>query len=174
MDSRSVQSSYDPDDLSWDEDEYGLPTDEAEMTPGRSDRAARSLTAATFYQNSPPELQQNWGQKNLNFHDYHSDPMEISSTFWLPDITDWWQRQEETHSKYADLSYMACDIFSIILQLVGVEASNSLGQDVSGWRESETSGETLHEHVVVKQFSEANSGLYTGDDPVLDPSSTEN
>jgi len=69
----------------------------AETTPGQSDRAARLLTAASLYLNSPPEVPTNWGQDNLHPNDYHSDSMEISSTFWLPDITDWWRQLEETH-----------------------------------------------------------------------------
>jgi hypothetical protein len=36
---------------------------------------------------------------------------------------------------------------------VGVEASVSLGQDVIGWRQSKTTGETLRENVVVGQFA---------------------
>jgi len=93
MASRSGQSSYDPYDLSSDDDEYLMPTNVAETTPGRSDYAARLLTAARLYLNSPPELPQNWGQINPNLNDYHSDPMAISRTFWLPDITDWrWQQ----------------------------------------------------------------------------------
>jgi hypothetical protein len=109
--------------------------------------------AARFYLNSPPELQQNWGHINPNLNDYQSDPMEISSTFWLPDITDWWQQQEEMHSKYADLPNLSRDIFSIIRHGVGVEVSCSLGQDWTGWRQSKTTGETLHENVVVRQFA---------------------
>ena len=58
--------------------------------------------------------------------------MELGSTFWLPDITDWWCQEEETHSKYADLSNVGRDIFSIIPHGVGVEASFSLGRDVIG------------------------------------------
>jgi hypothetical protein len=69
----------------------------------------------------------NWGQINSNLYDYHCDPMEISSTFWIPDISDWWRQQEETHSNYADLSNVARDIFSVILHGVGVEANFSLG-----------------------------------------------
>jgi len=174
MASRSGQSSYDPYDLSSDDGEYLMATNVAETTPGRSDRAARLLTAARLYLNSPPELPQNWGQINPNLNDYHSDPMEISSTFWLPDITDWWRQQEETHSKYADLSNVARNIFSIIPHGDGVEASFSLGQDVIGRRQSKTTGETLREKVVVMQFARANSGLMAGDDPVLDPDSTDN
>ena len=61
--------------------------------------------------------------------------MEISSTLWLPDIADWWHREGETHLKYADLSNVGCDIFSIIPHSVGVEARVSLGRDVVGWRQ---------------------------------------
>jgi len=109
--SGSYQSSFDPYDLSSDDEEYLTTNNVAEMTPGRSDRAARLLTAARLDLNSPPEPPKNWGRINPNLNDYHSDPMEISSTFWIPDITDWWRQQEEMHSKYADLSNVACDIF---------------------------------------------------------------
>jgi len=173
MDSRSGQSSYAPYDLSSDDDEYLMPTNVAKTTPGRSDRAARVLTAARLYLNSPPELPQNWGQINPNLNDYHSDPMEINSTFWSQDITDRWRQQEETHSKYADLSNVAPDIFYIIPHGVGVEGSFSIGRDVIWWRQSKTPGETLRKKVVVKQFARANSGLLAGDNPVLDPDSTD-
>jgi hypothetical protein len=130
MASRSGQSSYDPYDLSRNENEYLMPTNVAETTLGRSNRTARLLTAARLHLNSPPELPQDWGQINPNLTDYHSDPMEICHTFWLPDITDRWREQDETHSKYADLSSVAHDIFSILPHAVGVEASFSLGRDV--------------------------------------------
>jgi len=174
MASRSGQSSYDSYDLSSDDKEYLMPNNVAETTPGRSDRAARLLTAARLYLNSHPELPQNWGQINPNLDDYHSNPMEISSTFWLPDITDWWRQQQETHSKYADLSNVAHDIFSIISHGVGVEASFSLRRDVIGWRQSKTTGETLCKKVVVRQFVRANNGLLAGDDPELDSTSADN
>jgi hypothetical protein len=45
---------------------------------------------------------------------------------------------------------------------------------VIGWRKSKTTGETLREKVVVRQFAQANSGLLAGDNPVLDPDSTDN
>jgi hypothetical protein len=77
--------------------------------------------------NSPPEAPNNWGQINPNLNDYHIDSMEISRIFSTLDITDWWRQQEETHSKYADLSNVAHDIFSIIPHGVGVEACFSLG-----------------------------------------------
>jgi len=100
--------------------------------------------------------------------------MEISSTFWIPDITDWWRQQEETHSNYADLSNVARDIFSIIPHGVGVEASFSLGRDVIGWRQSKTTGETLREKVMVRQFARANNGILAGTDPEFDTTNTEN
>ena len=171
---RSGQSSYDPYDVSSDGNEYLMPTNVAETTPARSDRAASLLTAGRLYLNTPPELTQNWGQINPNLNDYYSDPMEISSTFWLPDITDWWRQQQETHSNYADLSNEARNIFSIIPHSVEVQANFSLGRDVIGWRQSKTTGETLREKVVLRQFARANSGLLAGDDPVLDPDSTDN
>jgi len=146
----------------------------AETTPGPSGRVANLLTAAMLYLNSPPEAPHNWGQINPNLNDYHSDPMEISSTFWIPDITDWWRQQDETHSKYTDLSNVARDIFSIMHHGVGVEGSFSLGRDVIGWRQSKTTGETLHEKVIVRQFARANNGILAGTDPELDTTNTEN
>jgi hypothetical protein len=168
------QSSFDPYDLSSDNDEYIKPKCVAETTPGRSDRAVCLLTAARLYLNSPPESTKNWRKVNPNVNDYHSDPMEISSTLWLPDITDWWRQQEETHSKYADRSNVACDIFSIILHGVGVEASFSLGRYVIGGRQSTTTGETHREKVIIRQFARANNGILAGYGAVLDTAETEN
>jgi len=172
--SGSYQSSFDPYDMSSDDEEYLTPNNVAEMTPGRSDRAARLLTAARLYLNSPPEAPKNWGRINPNLNDYHSDPMEISSTFWIPDITDWWRQQEEMHSKFANLSNVARDMSSIIPHGVGVEASFSLGRDVIGWRQSKTTGETVCEKVVVRQLARANNGILAGTDPELDTTNTEN
>jgi hypothetical protein len=90
MASWSYQSSFDPYDWSSDDEEYSTPNNVAETTPRRSDRSACLLTAARLYLNSPPEAPKNWGKINPNLNDYHSDPMEISSTFWIPNITDWW------------------------------------------------------------------------------------
>jgi len=81
MASRSGQSSYIPYYLSSDDDEYLMLTNVAETTPGWSDHAARSFTAARLDLNSPPELEQNWVQFNPNLDEYHSDPMEISTAF---------------------------------------------------------------------------------------------
>ena len=145
-----------------------------ETTPGCSDHAVHSLTAARLSVNSPPEATTNWGQIDPNVNDYHSDPMEIRSTFWLPDITDWWCQQAETHSKYANCSNVARNIFSIILHRVGLEASLSLGRAVRGWRQSQTTGDTLPENIVVWQFAPANDGVWAGADPELDSTNTEN
>jgi len=90
--SGSYQSSLDPYDLSSDDEEYLMPNNVAERTPRRSDHAARLLTATRLYLNSAPESPKSWGQINPNLNYYHSDPMVISSTFWIPDITDWWRQ----------------------------------------------------------------------------------
>jgi len=174
MASGSYQSSFDPYDSFCDDEEYLMPNNVAETTPGCSDRPARVLTAARLYFNSPPEAPKNWGQINPNLNDYHSDTMEISSTFWIPDITDWWRQQEETHSKYTNLFNVACDIISIIPHGVRVEASFSLCRDVIGCRQSKTTGETLCEKVVVRQFARANNGILAGTDPELVTTNTEN
>jgi hypothetical protein len=79
--------------------------------------------------------------------------MEISRTFCIPYITDWWRREEETHSKYTDLSNMARDIFSTIPHGLPVEANVSLQRDEIGWRHSKTPAETLCEKVVARQFA---------------------
>jgi len=100
--------------------------------------------------------------------------MEISSTFRLPDITNWWRQQEEMNRKHTDLTNVAHNIFSIIPHGVGVEASFSLGRDVSGWRQSKTTGETLRKNVIVRQFAPANNGILAGTDPELDTTNTEN
>ena len=89
--SGSCQSSIDPYDLSSDDEEYLTPNNVAKTPPRRSDRAARLLTDAWLNLNSPAELPKNSVQINPNRNDYHSDLMAISSTFWIPDITDWWR-----------------------------------------------------------------------------------
>jgi hypothetical protein len=69
---------------------------------------------------------------------------------------------------------VARNIFSIITHRVGVGASFSLGRDVIGWRQSKTTGETLREKVVVRQFARANNEILAGTDPELDTMNTEN
>jgi len=100
--------------------------------------------------------------------------MEISSTFWILDITDRWRQQEDTHSKYADLFNVAHSIFSIIAYCIGVDASLSFGRDVIGWRQSKTTGKTLRKIVVVRQFPQANNGIVVSDNQVSDMTNTEN
>jgi len=100
--------------------------------------------------------------------------MEISSTFWILDITDWWRQQEETHSKYADLSNVARDILSIIAHAVGVEFGFSLGRDVIGWRLSKCTGNTLRDKVVARQFARAHTRILAGIEAESDTTNTEN
>jgi hypothetical protein len=88
MASASRQLSLDPHHLSCDNEQYLTPTDVAKTTPRRSDRAARLLTATRLCLNSPLEVPMSRGQINPNVDHYHSNPMEISSTFSIPDITD--------------------------------------------------------------------------------------
>jgi len=100
--------------------------------------------------------------------------MEIRRTFWLPDITDWWRQQEQMHSKYADLSNEAHDKLSPIAHGVGVKASFSIRRDVVGWRQSKTTGETLQEIVVVRQFARGNNRILAADCAALDNPEAEN
>jgi len=99
--------------------------------------------------------------------------MEISSALWIPDITDWWRQQEEMHAKYADLSNVAHEIFSIIPHTDGVESSFSLGRDVIGWRQSKITGDTLRKKVVLRQFTRAKNGILAGDETESDTTHTE-
>jgi hypothetical protein len=172
--SQSYESSFDSYDLSSDDDEYLTPNNVAKITPGRIDRVARLLTAARLHLNPPSEALKNWRQINPNLNDHHYDPMEISSKFWILDITDWWQQLEEAHSKYANLSNVAHDIFPIIPHAVGVEASLSLGRDVIGWWQSKTTGKTLPEKVIVRQFARAINLILADTDPEMDTTNTEN
>jgi hypothetical protein len=66
------------------------------------------------------------------------------------------------------------DIFSIIPHGVGVETSFSLGRDVIGRRQSKTTGKTLRENVVVRQFARANNRVLAGSIPELHTTNTEN
>ena len=59
--SGSYQSSFDPYDLSSDDEEHLTPNNVTGTTPGQSDRAARLLTATRLYLKSPPDAQKNWG-----------------------------------------------------------------------------------------------------------------
>jgi hypothetical protein len=55
-----------------------------------------------------------------------------------------------------------------------VEASFSLRRDVIGWRQSKTTGETLREKVILKQFAQANNALLAGADRELDTTNMNN
>jgi hypothetical protein len=86
----SIQSSFDLDDMSRDDEEYLMPKIGARMTPRWSNRAVWLLTAARRSLNSPSEAPANWAQNNTNLNGYHSDAIAICSTFWILDITNWW------------------------------------------------------------------------------------
>jgi len=75
---------------------------------------------------------------------------------------------------YADYANAACDIFSILLHGVAVEANFALGRDVVGWRYSTTAGEIIHKNVLVRQFAWATNWLLPSNDPVLDTTNTDN
>jgi hypothetical protein len=49
-----------------------------------------------------------------------------------------------------------------------------LAEIVIGWRQSKTTGETLREKVVVRQFARANNWIFAGTDRELDTPHTEN
>jgi len=55
-----------------------------------------------------------------------------------------------------------------------VESSFTLGRDVISWRHSKSTGETLHETVVERQFPRANYGILAGNDPELNTTNKEN
>ena len=150
----SSQSFVDPYDLSSVEEDYLILEDVGETTPGQSNRAAHLLTAAKLYLNSLPESPTLWGQVNLNLDDYHSDPVEICRTYWIPDIIDWWRQYDETHPKYTDFSNVAREIISISPHGVRVEAGSSSGRDVMSWRQSNITGETIHKNVMVGSLLE--------------------
>jgi hypothetical protein len=124
-DSGSCQSSFDLYDLS-SEEEYLSPNNMAESTPAQGNRIARIWTVTQLYLIPPLVAPKNWGHVNPNFNDYNSDPLDESSALWIPDRTDWWCQQIETHSMYANLSNVAHDIFSIIPHGVEVEARFSI------------------------------------------------
>jgi len=173
MASRSCQSSSGPCDSSSNDHEYFTPNNVAETTPGPSGRVACLVTAARLYLTLPPEEPMYGWHIDSNLKDHYSGQMASSSIIWIPDITDWWHQQEEMHYKYADLSNVVCDIFSIIPHGVGVEANFSLGGDVIGWRQSKTTGETLRKKCFVRQFGWPNNRMLAGADPELDTMNTE-
>jgi len=146
----SCQSSFDIYDVSSNNEEYLITNKVPEITPGRSNRLGHRLTTAWLYLNLPPDAPKTLGQINPNLNNHHPNPMEISTTFWLPDITDRWCQQEETESNYVDLSNVVCGIFCIISDGIRLEASLSIGRDVIGWRQSKTTGATFRKKVIVR------------------------
>jgi len=48
------------------------------------------------------------------------------------------------------------------------------GQDVVGWRQAKSTGQTLHEKVVGQQFAWASNSIVQGDKPALDIINTDN
>jgi hypothetical protein len=128
-----------------------MPKNEAETMAGGCNCPPRLLTAARLCLNSQPELLQSWGPINLDHKEYHSNPVDIRSTVWIPHILVWWRQPQQTHSKYINLSNVTLDIFSMIPDGIGVEASFSLEREVIGWRQSKTTCETLCTKVVVRQ-----------------------
>jgi len=50
----------------------------------------------------------------------------------------------------------------------------SVKEEPLTWRQSETTGGTLGDKVVVRQFARANNGILAGADPDLDTMNTEN
>ena len=139
------------------------------ITSARDLRQVRMMEVASKYINSvnadpaalgphPPKTD------NLKF----DNPQELTATFWRPHVTAYWRVQEDSSTEYAPLARMAGDVFSVIPHGVGVEASFSLGQDVAGWRQCRTSGDTLQKKVVVRQFAFSNPGLLAGADARLE------
>jgi len=100
--------------------------------------------------------------------------MEISSAFWILDLTDWSRQSEDTQSNNADLPNVACDTFSNIPHCVGVVASFSVVQDVIAWSDSKSTGKTHREKVVVLQFAGASNTILGGDNQSSDTMNTDN
>ena len=78
------------------------------------------------------------------------------------------------HFKYANVSNVAHNIFSIIPHAVSEEPRFSVGQDVIGWRYSKTRGETICEKFIVWQSARANTRILEGDYPASYTINTEN
>jgi len=172
--SRSGQCAYNPNDMSSNDEKYLMPKNVAEMPPARSHSAARLMTPTKLCFNSPPDLHQSWGQVHQHLNDHHSDPREFSSTFWIPDITIWWLQQGEMYSKYPILRNVACNLFSNTYHAGGQEDRVSVVPDLFGWRQSTSTGETLHDNVNVRLFPEVSYEMLTPDYPPWDTKNTEN
>jgi len=150
MTAGSAQCSFDLYDLRSNDQVFLPPTNTAESTPRQTDCTVPILAAARLYFNSKLRSSENLGPVNPDVNDYHFDPIEISSKFWLPAITDWWHQQEEIQSKYAALTNVAWDVFSIIPHCVVVDVRLALGWDIIGWGHLNTTGGTLCETVFIR------------------------
>jgi hypothetical protein len=64
------QSSFDPYELSSNDDEYLTPKCMTGMPSGRTGHAAHLLTVARLNLNRPPASPKNWGLVNHKVHDY--------------------------------------------------------------------------------------------------------
>jgi len=69
---------------------------------------------------------------------------------------------------------VARGIFSIIPHGARVEARFSLQRDMISWRQSESTGETLREEVVVRQFARANDTILEGNYTAFNTAETKN
>jgi hypothetical protein len=99
MASWAGQLTLDPHNLSSNDEEYLMPNNVAETTLGWCDCVKSLLSATRLCLRSPPEAPKNWGHTNAILNEYLSNPLEISSKFRLPDLTDRWCWQEEINSK---------------------------------------------------------------------------
>jgi hypothetical protein len=81
------QSTFDPHELSRNEEECVTPNNVAETTPGPRNFAAPWMATPSDSLNSPPAAPKSWGQINSNLNKYYSNQMDNSSTFWILEIT---------------------------------------------------------------------------------------
>ena len=158
-----------------DEDTDEEVTAKPNSTPRSASRKAYLMQQARQYlangRVDPNTLPQNQPQGDDLLSE---DPEEVTASFWYPDVGGWWYNQEKMLGEYRDLAKMARDIFSVMPHGVGVEASFSLGRDVIGWRQSKTSGITLQQKVVVRQWARSNDGLFPEEIGMLDISDNDN
>ena len=132
-----------------------------QCTPRTSSRKSHLMQQARQYLANVPVNIQSLQPEPLEVQDdlMSNDPEEITASFWYPDVGGWWLKQETSMGEYRDLAKMARDIFSVMPHGVGVESSFCLGRDVIGWRQCRTTGVTLQQKVVVRQWARNNGGL---------------
>jgi len=151
-----------------------IPASLLTATPRRTNHRAQLVGIARQYLENSRIDAASIGQINPanddSLTDPDANPNDVTGSFWSPSVAAWWKQQVNTASEYAPMAEMARDIFSVIPHGVGVEASFSLGRDVIGWRQSKTSGSTLQQKVVVRQWARSNQGILadTFSDTLLD------